>query len=154
LRVASIYLVDKCANVYNSFLKFNICNQKLYIPIIKKYQVLRNGCICHQCFKSEICVCNICKCQHQPVGSEHVCPGNKYLFLARKSGKGAISVSSANREHIRLETRVLRFGEGGSFSDELKDLHEQVAQLIQENEELRRIKAVVDAKQQALICRR
>jgi len=43
LRVASIYLVDKCANVYNSFLKFNICNQKLYIPIIKKYQVLRNG---------------------------------------------------------------------------------------------------------------
>jgi hypothetical protein len=111
------------------------------------------GCICPQCFRSEICVCKICKCQHEHVGSDYVCPDKKHLYLERKRGKGAMSVSSANREHIRLETRVLRFGEGGSFTDDFERMKKQVAQLAQENEELRRenevlrrIKAGVEAK--------
>jgi cation transport regulator ChaC len=57
-----------------------------------------------------------------------------------------MSQTIADRVHIRLDTRVLRYGKGGSFIDELKTLKEQVAQLTLENEELRRFKAAVEAK--------
>jgi len=96
------------------------------------------GCTCSRCFQSKICVCNKCRCQHQQVGSEYVCPDKKHLYLERKRGKGAMSISIANRVPIRLESRVLRFGEGGSFTDELERMKKLVAQQAQENEELRR----------------
>ena len=107
------------------------------------------GCICRCCFRNEICICNICKCQHLPVGSDYVCPDKHHIFLERKKGKGAMSQTIADRVYIRLDTRVLRYGKGGSFIDELKALKEQVAQLTLENEELRRFKAAVEAKEAA-----
>ena len=134
------------------------------VPIVKR------GSSCSRCFSQNICVCNVCKCRHASVDSDkgfvYVCPGNNYLFLERIYGKRAMNLSSANRTQISLVTRVVRFGEGDAFNDELKasreqvakltrendelkTLREQVAQLTRENEELRRFKAAVEAAVEA-----
>lgn len=117
------------------------------VPIVPR------GGFCGECFKQNICVCNACICRHASVDSDkgfvYVCPGNNYLYLERINGKGGMKRSSANRTQIRLETRVVGFGTGGTYIDELKALREQVAQLTRENEELRRFKAAVVAAVEA-----
>ena len=82
-------------------------------------------CCIYRCyFRNEIC--NRCICKHLPVGSDYVCPDKHHLFLVRIRGKGAMTQTIADRVHIRLDTRFLRYGKGGSFIDELKTLNSKL----------------------------